>query len=66
MEDNVKREKKRRRFPLRHKSNEMVENSTPEKTTKIYRLSNSFAGYDYKGHVVLQKRNSTEKETDGK
>ena len=66
MDDNVKREKKRRRFPLRHKSNEMVENSTPEKTTKIYRLSNSFAGYDYKGHVVLQKRNSSEKETDGK
>ena len=63
--DSVKREKKRRRLPTRHKSNEMIENSTPEKT-RIHRLSNSFAGYDYKGHVVLQKRNSSEKENDGK
>ena len=65
IEDDVKREKKRRRFPMRHKSNEMIENSTPEKT-RLNRLSNSFAGYDYKGHVVLHKRNHSEKDNEGK
>ncbi|XP_066917390.1 serine-rich adhesin for platelets-like [Clytia hemisphaerica] len=63
LDPDMKREKKRRRFPIRHKSNEMVENATPEKS-RLNRLSNSFAGYDYKGHVVLQKRNSGEKEID--
>lgn len=64
LDGSVKREKKRRRFPIRHKSNEMIENGTPEKA-KLNRLSNSFAGYDYKGHVVVTKTNSGEKESEG-
>ena len=55
---------KKRRFPIRHKSNEMLGNGVPDKN-KSGRLSSSFAGYDYKGHAVLSKTNSAEKEIEG-
>lgn len=54
---------KKRNLPMRHKSNEMLGNNTPEKS-KNTRLSSSFAGYDYKGHAVLAKTNSGEKDTE--
>lgn len=48
---------KRRRYPLRHKSNEMLGNGTPEKGKGLdrSRLSSSFAGYDYKGQVAYSR-----------
>ena len=64
IESGNKRVKKSRRFPVRHKSNEMLGNGTPDKT-KIHRLSSSFAGYDYKGHVVLSKTSSIDNESEG-
>lgn len=63
IEGTGKRSKKTRRFPVRHKSNEMLGNGTPDKA-KINRLSSSFAGYDYKGHAVLSKTNSLEDENE--
>ena len=48
---------KRRRYHLRHKSNEMLGNGTPEKGKGLdrSRLSSSFAGYDYKGQVAYSR-----------
>ena len=54
---------KKRRLPMRHKSNEMILNNTPDRAKLAQsRLSSSFAGYDYKGHAVLSKTHSFEKD----
>ena len=53
----TEQKQKRRRYPLRHKSNEMLGNGTPEKGKGLdrSRLSSSFAGYDYKGQVAYSR-----------
>jgi len=57
---------KRRRFPTRHKSNEMLGNGTPDKSKLLggNRTSNSFAGYDYRGHMVLSRTDYDDNESD--
>ena len=58
---------KRRKFPVRHKSNEMLGNGNVDKNIlSSPRLSSSFAGYDYKGHAVLCHSNNSDKENDSK
>lgn len=53
---------KKRKWPIRHRSNEMVcmGNESTRKTP--FRNSNSFAGYDYRGHAVMCSKDRTARE----
>lgn len=54
---------KRRKWPVRHRSNEMTGNGGEPARRTPFRNSNSFAGYDYRGHAVLSSKERFEKES---
>uniref|UniRef100_T2M6N4 Docking protein 1 n=1 Tax=Hydra vulgaris TaxID=6087 RepID=T2M6N4_HYDVU len=54
----------RRKFPVRHKSNEMLGNGNEKNVFTPSRLSSSFAGYDYRGNAAVCHVSNSDKDNE--